>query len=60
MEEEYISDDNDEFIVYSYDPSQDTWTALSPLPVRYFGLGQVNGKLVAIGGQKDGIIINRI
>ena len=44
-------DDDDECIVYCYDPSQDKWTTLPPLPVRGFGLGQVNGKLVAVGGQ---------
>ena len=38
--------------VYCYDPSQDNWTSLPPLPVRWFGLGQLNGKLVAVGGQK--------
>ena len=43
---------NDEYTVYCYDPSQDKWTTLPPLPVSYFGLGQVNGKLVAVGGQK--------
>ena len=39
-----------------YESSQDTWTTLPPLTVRYYGLGQVNGKLVSIGGQilKDG------
>ena len=41
------------YIVYCYDPSQDTWTTLPPLPVRYFGLGQLNGKLVAVGGKKS-------
>ena len=46
--------DNDEYIVYCYDPSQDQWSALPPLPVRYFGLGQVNGRLVAAGGEKSG------
>ena len=46
-------DGNDsEYIVYCYDPSQDKWTTLPPLPVRWFGLGQVNGKLVAVGGKK--------
>ena len=44
--------DDDKYIVYCYDPSQDKWTTLPPLPVKYFGLGQVNGKLVAIGGVK--------
>ena len=44
--------DDDEYIIYCYDPSQDNWTTLPPLPVRWFGLGQVNGKLVAVGGKK--------
>ena len=44
--------DDDDYIVYCCDPSQDRWTTLPPLPVRWFYLGQVNGKLVAIGGRK--------
>ena len=50
-----VTDDNDEedeYIVYCYDPSQDKWTSLPPLPVIWFGLSQVNGKLVAVGGKK--------
>ena len=49
-----ITDDScrdDEHIVYCYDPLQDKWSTLPPLPVYYFGLGQVNGKLVAVGGR---------
>ena len=38
--------------ILCYDPSQDNWTTLPPLPVKYFGLGQINGKLVAVGGEK--------
>ena len=38
--------------VFCYDPSQDKWTTLPPLPVKFFGLGQVDGKLVAVGGVK--------
>ena len=45
-------DGDDEYIVYCYDPSQDKWTTLPLLPVKRFGLGQVNGKLVAVGGMK--------
>ena len=45
--------DSDNYIIYCYDPSQDRWTTLPPLPVGGFGLGQVNGKLVAVGGQKE-------
>ena len=48
-----VTDDNNiEYIVYCYDPSQDKWTTLSPLSVRWFGLGQVHGKVVAVGGKK--------
>ena len=47
--------DDNEYIVYCYDPSQDNWTTLSPLPVRSFSLGQINGKLVAVGGEKKSI-----
>ena len=43
--------------VYCYDPPQENWTTLPPLPVRWFGLGHVSGKLVAVGGCKMGSII---
>ena len=46
--------DSDNYIIYCYDPSQDKWTTLPPLPVVWFGLGQVNGKLVVVGGVKSG------
>ena len=54
--------DEDEFTVCCYDPSQDTWSTLPPLPVRWFGLGQVRGQLVAVGGARnsDGEISNKI
>ena len=45
--------DDNLYIVYCYDPSQDSWATLPPLPVVLFGLGQVNGKLVAVGGEKS-------
>ena len=44
--------EEDEYNVCCYDPLQDNWTTLPPLPVRWFGLGQLNGKLVAVGGWK--------
>ena len=55
-------DDDNEYVVYCYDPSQDNWTTLPPLPVIYFGLGQVNGKVVAVGGWKrsDGRSTNEV
>ena len=45
----------DECKVQCYDPPKDKWSPLPLLPVRYFGLGQVNGELVAIGGVKKSI-----
>ena len=42
--------DSDKHTVYCYYPSQDKWTTLPQLPVRGFGLGQVHGELVAVGG----------
>ena len=48
------NDQHHNTIIYSLDPSNDKWTALPPLPVRSFGLGQVNGKLVTVGGEKEG------
>ena len=46
------TNDTDLYSVYCYDPSLDNWTTLPPLPVKWFGLGQVNGQLVAVGGEK--------
>ena len=45
-------DDDDDNILLCYDVARDSWTALPPLPVKWFGLGQVDGKLVAVGGLK--------
>lgn len=38
------------FFVYNYDPQLDNWTKLAGLPVKSFGLGKFNGKLIAVGG----------
>ena len=40
------------FNVFCYNLVEENWTTLPPLPVRRFGLGQVSGKLVAVGGLK--------
>ena len=56
----YADVDDDEYIVYCYDPSQDKWTTLPPLPVKYFGLGQVDGELVAVKWEQMFRITNDI
>ena len=45
-------DDYRYYRVFFYSPSEDTWTTLPPCPVRYFGLSQMRGKLVTVGGIK--------
>ena len=45
-------DDDDDYRVFCYSPSEDTWNTLPACGVRRFGLGQVRGKLVAVGGRK--------
>lgn len=36
--------------VYCFNPSEEKWNNLPPLPVKEYGLGQINGTLVAVGG----------
>ncbi len=43
-------DDDDTYCVHCYDPPQDVWSTLPRLPVCYFGLGELEGELVAVGG----------
>ena len=43
-------DDDDTYCVHCYDPPQDVWSTLPRLPVCYFGLGEVKGELVVVGG----------
>ena len=37
--------------VFCYSPSEDTWNTLPDCDMCYFGLGQVRGKLVTVGGE---------
>ena len=46
------SADDDERRVFCYSPFENTWSALPACDVRYFGLSQVRGKLVIVGGRK--------
>ena len=42
--------EQDDNVLLRYNHTQDSWKALPPLPVKWFGLGKVNGTLVAVGG----------
>ena len=47
-----FADADDQYRVYCYSPSEDTWNTLPACDVRWFGLSQVRGKLVTVGGRK--------
>lgn len=44
------------FLVHEYDLKKDEWSTLPPAPVKQFGVGQLNGKLVLVGGVKAGAV----
>ena len=46
------TDDDDHYRVFCYSPSEDTWNTLPACDLSRFGLGQVRGKLVTVGGKK--------
>ena len=39
-------------LVFQYNPKQDTWSQLPICPTRLFGLTQLDGKLVTVGGRR--------
>ena len=41
-------------IVSCYNPKQNEWNDLPGLGIKFFGLGQITGKLVAVGGKEIG------
>ena len=44
-------------LVFQYNPKQDTWSQLPICPTVYFGLTQMDGKLVTVGGRRIDQII---
>ncbi len=42
------------YLVFRYDPGRDVWSTLPPCPVYFFGLGQFQGHLIAVGGSRHG------
>ena len=45
-------DESHQYLVCKYNLGKDEWTVLPPAPLRAFGVGQLNGKLVIVGGLK--------
>ena len=57
-----VDDDDNNYRILCYSPSEDTWNTLPVCDVRFFGLGQVRGKLVTVGGRKKsgGKVTNKV
>ena len=45
---------DDDRLVFQYIPNQDTWSQLPICPTVHFGLTQLDGKLVTVGGRRRG------
>ena len=53
--------DDDDYLVFQYNPARDEWTTLPHCPVRYFGLGHLSGELLTVGGATpDGTISKKV
>ena len=46
--------------VYKYETRSDKWSVLPPCPVEYFGIGQLSGKLVTVGGGDGNAIVGDV
>ena len=54
----YTGKSNTARLVFQYNPKQDTWSQLSICPTRCFGLTQLDGKLVTVGGCRTDHLIS--
>ena len=52
--------DDDMFHVYKYDSVKNEWSILPPTPVRYFGVGTLNGKLFKVGRESGELQSNGV
>ena len=51
---------DDHYLVCQYDPASDEWTTLPPCTVTRFGLGQLSGELLTVGGVARGGITKKV
>ena len=50
----------DSYDVLRYETRNDQWSVLPSCPVEYFGLGQLSGKLVTVGGRDGRGVVNHV
>ena len=52
---------SEQYRIFRYNSSENIWNDLPPCDVQFFGLGQVRGKLVTVGGMKsDDSVTNEV
>ena len=56
----YTDSDDTSRLVFQYNPKQDTWSQLPICPTNEFGLTQLHGKLVTVGGCRIDIPVNDV
>ena len=57
----YIGGSDDAHLIQQYSPTDDRWSTLPPAHVRLFGIGQLNGQLVIVGGRtKQGVVTGKV
>ena len=47
----------DSYLIFQYNSVGDEWSTLPPCPVRYFGLAQLSGELLTVGGAKHNALV---
>ena len=51
----------DGYLIQQYSPTDDTCDTLPPAPVRFFGMGELNGQLVIVGGvTRQGVVTGKV
>ena len=51
VSEGYSWSDDDAYLIQQYNQTEEEWSALPPTPVCLFGMGELNGQLVIVGGR---------
>lgn len=52
---------DEQFLVCQYDPEKDCWEKLPPCPVKWFALGQFQGRLITVGGDtRQGVVTDKV
>ena len=53
--------DDDDYFIHEYSPTENRWATLPPAPVHMFGMGELNGQLVTVGGKtRRGAITRKV